>query len=155
MGLGDLSTSTDFMKSILSGDPTKIAQVLGPQIRAIQEQGTQQKKTTAEFGNRGGGTNATNQRIGDTTRSQINDLISSLTGSSVNSLASTGSSLLSTGLSGFGTAFNAANVMQGQSASKWNDIFKSIGSVIAGAGAFPGVSKGFSQGANAIAGMFP
>lgn len=140
MGLGDVNQSSDFMKAILSGDPTKIGQVLGPQIRGIQQQGVQAKKTTAEFHNRGGGTNASLQRIGDTTRSSIQDLISSLTGSAVSGLASTGMGLLNNAQSGFATGFDEAKTMHDQNAAKWNDIFKSITSI--GAGVVGGIPAG-------------
>jgi len=137
-GLGDINESTDFMSAILSGDPTKIGQVLGPQIRAIQGQGQQQKQTGSQFGNRGGGTNASNQTIDDKTRGGINDLISSLTGTSLTGLASTGTNLLNAGMSGFGTAFNEATTLQGQKAAQVNDIFSSVGNTVSGAvgGAF-------------------
>src|SRR5271170_7772544 len=83
LGLGDLNESQDFMNAILSGDPTKIGQVLGPQIKSIQGQGQQQKQTLGQFGTRSGGSNATAQNIDDKTRGSINDMISSLTGSSL------------------------------------------------------------------------
>jgi hypothetical protein len=132
MGLGDLSQSQNFMESILSGDPTKIGQILGPQIKAIQGQGQQQKQTQAQFGNRSGGTNASNQTIDDKTRGSINDLISSLTGSAVSGLNNTGLSLTGQAQSGFGTAFNQANTMQAQRAAMFNDLFKSIGDTATG-----------------------
>jgi hypothetical protein len=132
-GMQDIGTSTQFMQAILSGDPTKIGQVLGPQIRAITQQGQQQKETAAQFGNRGGGTNAAMQRIGDTTRQGVNDLVSNLTGTALSGLNSTGEYLLGTGMSGFGNAFSQAKTMADQRASKWNDIFKSIGDVATGA----------------------
>lgn len=153
-GMKDITASTDFMKAILSGDPTKIGQVLGPQIKAIQEQGVQQKATNTQFHNRGGGTNATNQRIGDNTRSSVNDLISSVTGTAVSGLNSTGTSLFSAGQSGFETSFNQAKTMHDENMAKWDDIFKSIGSVASGVAGMPGVSKGLSQGLNAFAGIF-
>jgi hypothetical protein len=153
-GEGDLTASSDFMKSILSGDPAKIGQVLGPQIRAIQGQGQQKKQTLAQFGNRGGGTNATAQTIGDNTRSSINDMISSLTGSAVSGLNNTGQNLLGMGMSGFGTAFGEANTMQQQRAAKWNDIFSSIGDTAGMVAGFPGIGKGLSQGLDSVAGAF-
>lgn len=144
MGMGDLSASTDFMKAILSGDPAKIGQVLGPQIRAVKEQGQQAKQTAAEFGNRSGGGNARMQRIDDTTRSNINDMIASLTGSAVSGLNSTGGSLLGMGMNGFGTSFDMAKTMQDQRAAKWNDIFSSAASIATGVlGGLPGNPGGF------------
>ena len=147
MGLSDIGQSTDFMSAILSGDPAKIGQVLGPQIAGIQGQGQQRKQTNAEFGNRSGGTNATNQTIDDSTRTQTNDLISNLTGSAVSGLANTGTNLLNTGVSGFGTSFSEATTLQNEQANKINDIFSSIGNVVTGA-----VTGGFGAGASPFGG---
>jgi hypothetical protein len=158
-GMQDITASTDFMKAILSGDPTKIGEVLGPQIKAIQEQGVQQKATNTQFHNRGGGTNATNQRIGDNTRSSVNDLISSVTGSAVSGLNSTGQNLFTAGQSGFGVGFDQAKTMHDQNMAKWNDIFKSslavAGGVMGGIGNLDtlGTSTGGEQFVNFMTGF--
>lgn len=154
MGEQDLGMSQQFMDAILSGDPAKIGQVLGPQIRAIQQQGQQKKQTNAQFHNRGGGTNASNQTITDQTTQGVNDLVSNLTGSALSGLNSTGQNLLNMGMSGFGTSFDEANTMQKQRANQWNDIFNSIGGVASGIAGLPGIGKGASQTLNAIGGMF-
>ena len=117
------------MQAILSGDPAKIGQFLGPQEQAITGQAQQKKQTNAQFGNRGGGTNAQNQTIGDQSTQGINNLISSLTGSAVSGLSSAGQNLLGQGMSGFQNAFGDATQMQQQSANQWNDIFNSVASV--------------------------
>ena len=117
------------MQAILSGDPAKIGQFLGPQEQAITGQAQQKKQTNAQFGNRGGGTNAQNQTIGDQSTQGINTLISSLTGSAVSGLSSAGQNLLGQGMSGFQNAFGDATQMQQQSANQWNDIFNSVASV--------------------------
>lgn len=131
-GQQDINQSSQFMSAILSGDPGKIGQVLGPQIQAIQGQGQQKKQVNAQFGNRGGGTNASNQTIGDDTTKGVNNMVSSLTGSAVSDLSSTGQNLLNTGMSGSAAAFGEANAMQKQKASQWNDIFKSISGIAGG-----------------------
>lgn len=130
-GQQDISSSDAFMSAILSGDPTKIGQFLGPQERAIQGQAQQKKNTNAEFHNRSGGTNAQNQTIGDQSTQSINDMISQLTGQAVSGLSSSGHSLLNTGVEGFSTAFNEGKTMADQKAAKWNDIFNSAASVAA------------------------
>ncbi len=124
------ATANNFWTSILSGDPTKISQVLGPQMSAINKQGQQNKKTLSEFGNRGGGTNAAAQNIDDTTRSSINDLISKLTGGAAGALGASGSSLLAAGASADEGAFSEANTIHQQREAKINDIFKSIASFL-------------------------
>lgn len=111
LGLSDLNSSSGFMQAILSGDPAKIGQVLSPQIKAIQDQGQQKLQTNAQFGNRGGGTNASNQTTGDQTRTGVQNMISSLTGSAVSGLSTQGTSTLNSGMSGFGTSFNEAQAM--------------------------------------------
>lgn len=153
-GLSDLSQSQGFMSAILSGDPAKIGQVLGPQIQAIQQQGQQQKQTNAQFHNRSGGTNASNQTVGDKVTSGVNNLVSSLTGTALNGLNNTGLSLVNTGANGFSTAFGEADTMQQQNAAKWNDIFNSISQAISAVAGMPGVGKSAAQGLDAAAGAF-
>lgn len=139
-GIGDFGTSEgkkdtlasdNFWHSILSGDPSKIATVLGPEISGINKQGQQQKKTAAEFGNRGGGTNASEQMAGDTTRTSYDSIVSELTGKAAGALGASGSSLLAAGLSAHDSAFADANIIQKQKSAKMNDLFKSITSVAA------------------------
>ena len=130
-GESDITSANNFWQSILSGDPTKISQVLGPLMSTVNKQGQEQKKTLAEFGNRSGGTNASAQQIGDKTRTTIDSAISSLTGNAASALGTTGSSLLSTGLSGHEAAFDSANTIHQQRSAQINDIFKSIASFAA------------------------
>jgi hypothetical protein len=126
-GEGDLLAGTNFMKAILSGDPTKVSQVLAPQISALKTSAQQTNKTMAETGNRGGGTGAATAATNDTVLGDITKSVADLTGSSASGLTSAGSGLISTGISGTGTAFNEAEKMQQQREAQWNDIFSSIG----------------------------
>ncbi len=128
-GEGDIGLASNFWKSILSGDPAAISRVLGPQISGINKRGQESKKTTAEFGNRGGGTNAAMQMTDDNTRSSVDSLISGYTGEAAGVLGSLGSNLLSTGLSGHEATFDAQKMIHDQNLSRWNDIFKSIADV--------------------------
>lgn len=157
-GIGDFGTSEgkkdtlasdNFWHSILSGDPGKIATVLGPEISGINKQGQQQKKTTAEFGNRGGGTNASEQMAGDNTRTSYDSLVAELTGKAAGALGASGASLLSVGLSAHDTAFSDANIIHQQKMAKTNDLFKSITAVAAApftGGASLGLLAGGSKG---------
>ena len=90
-GESDIMASDKFWKSILSGDPGKISQVLGPAMSGINKRGQQAKQTAAEFGNRGGGTNAGMQMTDDSTRASIDQMIAELTGKGADTLGSTGS----------------------------------------------------------------
>jgi hypothetical protein len=151
-GESDISTADNFWKSILSGDPSKISQVLGPQTSAINKQAQEQKKTASEFGTRSGGTNAAQQMAGDQVRTTYDTMVSGLTGQAAGALGASGSSLLAAGLSGHEAAFSEADTLHQQSMAKLNDIFKSIaetaGAVFApGAGAAAG---GAAAGASAI-----
>ena len=128
-GEKDILQSDAFWSTLLSGDPSKTAQVLGPQISAINKQGQEELKTMSEFGNRSGGTGAAAQRVGDTTRSRYDTLQSGLLTSAAGELGSGGRSLLSTGLGAHEAGFDMAKVMHDQNMAKWNDIFKSITSV--------------------------
>ena len=109
-GEGDINQAQGFWSSILSGDPTKIGQVLSPQIQNIQEQGQQQKQTLSQFGNRSGGTNAKAQTIGDTSRSEINNMISNLTGSAASNLGSLGTNLFGQGTAALGDQVSASQM---------------------------------------------
>ena len=156
-GEKDILSSDQFWQAILSGDPGQISKVLGPQMSAINKQGQQQKKTGAEFGNRGGGTNAAMQMTDTNTRTSIDSMIAELTGKAAGALGGAGSGLLSTGLSGHIAGFDAATTMQKQNEAKWGDIFKGITSVAssllpgggvakAATSAFPGMSAGQISG---------
>jgi hypothetical protein len=154
-GESAISSSNNFWQAILSGDPTQVSKVLGPEFSAINKQAQQKKKTNAEFGNRSGGTNAENQSIDDTARSTVDSSISSLTGSAASALGASGSSLLAAGMSGHEAAFSAANTIQQQRSAQLNDIFKSITSIASaflpggkGTGAFKSL---FGGGGNSSA----
>jgi hypothetical protein len=135
-GEKDISKASDFWSSILSGDPTQISKVLGPAISTVNKQGQEQKKTLAEFGNRGGGTNAAAQNIDDKSLAAIRSMISNLTGAGAGALGSLGGGLLSTGLGAGEAATSEANVIQQENAAKWNDIFNSIAEIAGVAGGF-------------------
>jgi hypothetical protein len=154
-GEGLVDSSSTLMNALLSGNSADISKLLAPQISTLQKQGQQQIQTSSQFGNRSGGTNAANQNVIDSTRANVSDMTAQLTGGALNSSASLGSSLLSQGMSGYGTSFGEAKTMQDQKASAWGDIFKSISSVAGGVvSGLPG-SPGSAQdwGSNALAGF--
>lgn len=98
VGEGDINEASGFYNDLLSGNQAKEAQILAPEIGNIQKQGQQQVQTAAEFGNRSGGTNASAQQNIDSQRSNVNDMISKLTGSAASGLAGIGENALNTGL---------------------------------------------------------
>lgn len=155
VGEGDINAASGFYNTILGGNQEAISKLLAPQISTIQKQGQQQLQTQAEFGNRSGGTNAGNQNLMDTERANVSNMVSNLTGQAAGNLGSMGTNLLGLGASASEGAFNEAKTMQDQSASKWNDIFKSIGSIGGGIlGSIPAGSGSFADvGSNLLAGV--
>ena len=79
-GVGQKGTnaSLGYDLGILSGDPSKIAQTLAPEISTQNQQTEQAKATTAQFGNRSGGNNASGQAMDDKARGNIINLIGGL-----------------------------------------------------------------------------
>ena len=120
MGQGNITNSSNFFNSLLSGNSKDQAKVLAPQIKTMQDQGQQQLNTTSQFGNRSGGTNASNQKNMDTTRGNIDNSISSLTGSAASNLMSSGQSLL-------GTSLNASQQQAQMSQQQMENWSNSIG----------------------------
>jgi hypothetical protein len=137
LGESNLSKASGFFSNILSGDPSKIAKSLGPEISSIQTQTQQQKKTNAEFGNRSGGTNAANQSASDKGRGLVTNMIASLLGSSASSLASTGGSLLSQGAGAYQSQLDASQVQM----QNWSNSILGMGLTTAA-----GTAEGFALG---------
>ena len=129
LGESDTSQASNFYSSLLSGDQSKQAKVLGPEINAIKSRGQQEKNQAAQFGNRSGGTNAQMQMIGDQGNAQINDMISKLLGSSAGALGSMGGSLLGQGQSALSAQLGASQ----QQMENWSNSILGMG-VTQGAG---------------------
>jgi len=123
VGEGDVGNASSFENDILGGDPAKIAKLLAPQIKTMQQQGQQQLATTSQFGDRSGGTNASNKKTMDTTRSNIDDMISKLTGGAASNLANIGTTEQGLGLS--------ANELQEKEAQQQLENFQN--SILGGA----------------------
>jgi hypothetical protein len=155
LGESDVLASSNFMNSILSGDPTRVAGVLAPQISAAKKSAQSDLATRTMFGDRTGGNTAANASTSDKVHSDITDLIGSLTGSAASGLGSTGSSLLGSGMSGFSTLFDEGKTLQAQRAAKLNDIFSSSAGVASSVlGAIPGNPGGFADiGSNVAGGL--
>ena len=153
MGESDLTASSDFMRSILSGDPTKISTALSPQISAVQKRTQQQKNETAQFAPRSGGTAATTAALDTAGRGAVTELTGSLTGKAASDLGTMGDSLLKAGMAGNEAGFSEAETLHKEKMAKFNDIVNSIAQVVSGIAGMPGVSPGMAQGLNAGAGM--
>lgn len=106
-GENALNQGLGFYSDILSGDPSKIAQVLAPEIRAGQNMVQQTAGQNAMFGNRGGGTNASTQGAQANERGNIISLIGNLQGGSAGALTGAGENLVNQGA---GNMMNSANL---------------------------------------------
>lgn len=89
-GQGDTTAASKFYQDILSDDPSKQAEALAPAISAGQQQTQQQAKTNAEFGNRGGGTNASTQGASAADRTNLFNEVGGLKSSAAGGAASLG-----------------------------------------------------------------
>jgi hypothetical protein len=98
-GQSDITAGDTFLKSILSGDATKQAQVLAPEISAAKTSQQQDQKTLAQNGTRSGGTAASSATAADKTHATITDLLASLTGKAATALPSIGTTLTGQGTS--------------------------------------------------------
>lgn len=80
IGTGEnlVTPAATYYEDILSGDPTKIAQSLAPEISAGQNQVEQQALTGSEFGTRSGGTAAANNAAEGQERGNIINLVGGL-----------------------------------------------------------------------------
>jgi hypothetical protein len=145
LGESNLTQASNFYSSLLSGDPTKISKVLAPQISASQGQTQQARNVASEFGTRGGGTGASMQMAGDVSRSNINNMISSLLGTSAGGLGSMGQGLLGQGMQAYG---QQAALSQQQMENWQNSIFG--GALTGGAG----IGLGALGKAAGVGGMF-
>lgn len=102
LGEGNATKGSNWFQSILSGDPTRTAQALAPQINSLKTSVQQNQKSSDLTGNRSGGKAAGNAAASDKVHSDITNLTGELTGGAASTLLSSGSGLLGTALSGYG-----------------------------------------------------
>lgn len=107
-------------QGILSGDPTKVAQTLAPEIKTLGEQAQQNKNTVAQFGNRGGGMNSVMAGLDDATRAKLISLMGSLRQGAAQNLGQLGTANLQLGQSG---NVDAAKIAQQQHENQMNSLF--------------------------------
>ena len=144
IGTKDLTTGSNWMNAIVSGDATKTAQALAPQISAAKTSAANSNKTAAMFGTRSGGTAASTAATTDKLHADITNLIGSLTGGAASGLANLGSSLLGQGLDAYKTQADLSQLRM----QNWSDS-------ILGKGITSGVAFGESYGLNSLAGLNP
>lgn len=128
----------NFYQSILSGDSSKIARSLAPEITAAKTSQQNDQKSASMFGGRSGGTAASTAAAGDKTHSDITNLIGSLTNSSASNLGSLGSSMIGQGI---GAISSNADMSQTR-IQNWSNSILGLGTTAAaGAGEALALSK--------------
>jgi hypothetical protein len=90
VGQGDVTAASKWYDSILSGDPTKMAEAVAPETSAIQGQAQQEKNKLAQFAPRSGGTTAAVAGLDANTRAQIIKLLGGLQSGAAGNLSSLG-----------------------------------------------------------------
>ncbi|HKM80541.1 MAG TPA: hypothetical protein VJY15_06220, partial [Candidatus Acidoferrum sp.] len=110
-GESNIGTGANFFQSLLSNKPGAVAQAVSPQVSAVTGQAQQQRQQAAEFGNRGGGTNATQQATTSTSSGEITNLINSLIPSAASNLETIGGQQESLGLTALGQAGTNAGTL--------------------------------------------
>jgi hypothetical protein len=94
-GEGAVNAAQGYYGGILSGDPSKIAETLAPEIKANQDQAQQGKNNIAQFGTRSGGATSSAAGIDSTSRGNIIDLIGKEQSGAAAAEAGLGTNLLS------------------------------------------------------------
>jgi hypothetical protein len=140
-GIGEQGTTAamNYDLGILSGDPTKTAQTLAPEIRTQQEGEQQAKNQLAEFGNRSGGTAAKAASLDSAGRGNIISLLGGLQSSAATNAGSLGTQDL--GMAS-GNINDVARLRTAEQAREQADV----GGIAKGAGEI--ASSLFAGGAN-------
>ena len=158
--LGDYQTSTGeglttagakYDEDILSGDPTRIAQSLAPEISAQQGQIEQNKLQDANFGTRSGGTTASNENADAAGRANIINLVGATQKGAADSALSAGSGLLGQASSNVGNEANLAEQRRSQVNSDIGGIATSAAEIASGfGGGAPAASPASAAGADPL-----
>jgi hypothetical protein len=114
VGEGLTTAGAGYEEAILSGDPTRIAQALAPEISTGQGQVEQQRLQDANFGNRSGGTAASTEAAEGANRANIINLEGGLQSSTANSAVNQGTNLMGEASSNIGSSANLAEQRRSQ-----------------------------------------
>ncbi len=117
---------------ILSGDPTKIATALAPEISTGQSQVEQQRLQGANFGTRSGGTTASTEAAEAANRGNIITLEGGLQRDAASSALGAGSGLLSGASSNIGSEAQLAEERRKQVTGDIGDIASGAASIATG-----------------------
>jgi hypothetical protein len=142
-GQGYTNQAGNYYSNLLSGDTSAIAQTLAPQISAQQGQLQNQMNQNAQFGNRAGGTNASNQAAAGQARGNIINAIGGAQQGAAGALGSMGSNLLSQGAGNIGQEANMAYKSNQDTLSQMGGIGQAAAEIAMGAaGGFGGGGGG-------------
>jgi len=149
-GKGATTAANDYYSGILSGDPAEIAKTLAPEIKAGQEQVSQQAKTNAEFGNRSGGVNASTNAAQAGERGNIINLIGGLQQGAAGAEAGLGTNLLSQSSGNINSSAGLASANQNRMSSDVGGIANGAAQVASdifapGASSLPGIGSTSAQ----------
>lgn len=142
-GQGYTNQAGNYYSNLLSGNQSQIAQSLAPQISAQQGQLQNQQNMNAQFGNRAGGSNASNQAAAGQARGNIINAIGGAQSGAAGALGSMGSNLLSQGAGNINTEAGLARQSN-------NETLADIGNIGQGAAQIAsGIAGGFGGGGGA------
>ena len=119
-------------EGILSGDPTKIAQVEAPEISAQQKQIEQQNLQNSNFGTRSGGTTASSQAADAAGRANIIDLTGNLINNTASAAVGQGTSLLGQASTNVGNEAQLAEQRRQQLTGDVNGIAQGAAAIATG-----------------------
>ncbi len=128
-GEGAVNAGLGFNNAILSGDPSKIAQVEAPEIKAGQDMIQQNAEQAAMFGNRGGGGNASTQAAQAGERGNIINLTGQLQQGAAASDIGAGENLLGQGATNLNSQASLAAANQARKASDVGGIASGAASI--------------------------
>jgi hypothetical protein len=132
VGEGLTTAGAGWEESILSGDPSKIGQALAPEISAGQGQVQQQALSNANFGNRGGGTNASTQAATGAERGNIINLVGGLQSGTAGAAVGQGSGILGQAAGNIGTEASLATANRQRLDSDVTGIAQSAAEIATG-----------------------
>lgn len=115
-GIGDLSTSQNYWKTLLSGSRPEIEGAVAPEANRMREAADTQKKQAAEMGTgRTGGTAAMNRSIDQGVQQQIDTLIGTIRPQAADKLGQIGVEFANIGAQDISSMLSALGI--GESAS--------------------------------------
>ena len=142
VGEGLITPAAQYEENILSGDPTKTAQAMAPEISANQQQTQQFKNQTAEFSPRSGGTAASVANADTSGRSNLIDLLGKEQSGAASTSLSAGSGLLDSASSNLGQEAKLADQWRQSQVSDIGQIGQSAAEIAQG---LAGGSDGWAE----------